>query len=267
MDDNIVINEDIVVKDFTFTIYRKLLKTFIEVGYQIASYEQFCLTNTSNRCVILRHDVDRKPQNALLMARIEGELNVKSSYYFRIINSCYRPQIIHQIVQLGHELGYHYEDLAMMGGDYKKALKVFEKNLIKFRKFYPVKTISMHGSPLSRFNNSLLWQKYNYKDYGLIAEPSYDLDYNEVFYITDASRAWNNYNISIRDKVKSRFNYRIKSIYDILGLIKNDRLPPKIMLNIHPHNWSNNALEWAYVLCKQTFKNQFKRIVVKFNKN
>jgi hypothetical protein len=50
--------------------------------------------------------------------------------------------------------------------------------------------------------DSKVWEKYDYRDYGIIADPSFDIDYNEVFYITDTGRAWNNTSVSIRDKVE-----------------------------------------------------------------
>ncbi|MBW1833780.1 MAG: hypothetical protein JRI62_03015 [Deltaproteobacteria bacterium] len=43
----------------------------------------------------------------------------------------------------------------------------FGRNLEKLRKFYPVKTICMHGSPLSKWDNLDLWKKYNYREFGI----------------------------------------------------------------------------------------------------
>jgi hypothetical protein len=39
-------------------------------------------TNKSEQFCLVRHDVDRKPLNALKMAEIENKLGVKSTYYF-----------------------------------------------------------------------------------------------------------------------------------------------------------------------------------------
>jgi len=46
----------------------------------------------------------------------------------------------------------------------------------------------MHGSPLSKYDNRKIWEKYDYRDYGIIAEPYFDIDFNEVFYMTDKGR-------------------------------------------------------------------------------
>ncbi len=70
-----------------------------------------------------------------------------------------------------------------------------------FRKIVPVKTICMHGSPLSKYDNKELWEKYDYRDYGIIGEPYFDINFNEVFYLSDTGRSWNNSDANVRDKV------------------------------------------------------------------
>ena len=65
---------------------------------------------------------------------------------------------------------------------YSEAFRDFKENLEKLRKLYPVKTICMHGSPLSKWDNRDLWTKYDYRDFGIIGEPYFDVDFNEVFY-------------------------------------------------------------------------------------
>ena len=60
----------------------------------------------------------------------------------------------------------------------------------------------MHDSPLSKYDNRLLWKYYNYRDYGIIGEPYFDIDFNDVFYLTDTGRRWDGEKVSVRDKVK-----------------------------------------------------------------
>ena len=79
----------------------------------------------------------------------------------------FRPEIIRKIRDLGHEIGYHYEVLSKTNGDYAKAIALFSEELEEFRKICPVKTICMHGSPLSKYNNRDLWEKYDYHTYGI----------------------------------------------------------------------------------------------------
>ncbi len=134
----------------------------------------------------------------------------------------------------------------------------------KLRKLYPVKTICMHGSPLSKYDNKKLWEKYDYRDYGIIAEPYFDIDYNEVFYLSDTGRSWNNSDASIRDKVNSGFDIKIKNTNDLIKKIENGELLDKIMLNIHPQRWTNDYVPWVKELVGQNVKNVFKKLLIKF---
>ena len=56
--------------------------------------------------------MDRKPGNALVIAKIEKEIGIKASYYFRIVKESYDEDVIRQIAEMGHEIGYHYENLS-----------------------------------------------------------------------------------------------------------------------------------------------------------
>jgi hypothetical protein len=203
------------------------------------------------------------------MAELEAEMGIKASYYFRIPKT-FKPEIIKKIANLGHEIGYHYENLSEISKKgkvkkelFKAALKDFEKKLNKLRELYPVKTICMHGSPLSKWDNRDLWKKYDYRDFGIIAEPYFDIDFNEVFYITDTGRHWNNKGISVRDKVKSDFDIKIKSTEHMLNLIQSNQLPDRIMLNVHPQRWTNQPFSWLKELMFQNLKNVVKRVILK----
>ena len=256
--------------DFTLKVYRDLLLHFLENQYVFSTFGNYInlltdLNNLTSKLIILRHDVDRRPKNALKMAQMEHELGIKSSYYFRIVKESNNPEIIKEIVRLGHEIGYHYEDLALAGGDYKKAIQSFRKNLEYFRQFYPVKTICMHGSPLSKYDNRDLWKKYSYKNFGIIGEPYFDIDFNEVLYLTDTGRRWDGASVSVRDKVNSGFNYGFKATDDIISALKNNELPPQVMLNIHPHRWNDGFIAWAGELVIQNIKNIGKHILAKRN--
>ena len=41
----------------------------------------------------------------------------------------------------------------------------------------------------------------DYQDFGLIGEPYFDVDFNEVAYYTDTGRRWDGEDVSVRDKV------------------------------------------------------------------
>lgn len=240
-------------------------------------------------------------------AKIQHELGIRGSYYFRIVpqslpdrQAGFNPKIIEQIAGLGHEIGYHYEDIDFALQNNKttlpagrqevkskpslpagrktkeefekelaeKAIELFEKNLTELRKYFPVKTICMHGSPLSKYDNKLLWKYYNYKDFGIIGEPYFDVDFNKVLYLTDTGRRWNGDAVSIRDKVKSKKakDKSFKKTADIIRATEKGELPEKIMFTFHPQRWTDKPVPWIIELVWQNAKNIVKYFLNKVRK-
>lgn len=253
------------MKDFTVKTYKELLDVLISAGYEFQTFREFLL-EPSDRVVILRHDVDKKPGNSLRFAEIEHEMGLKASYFFRVVPESLHEDKLLAIRKLGHEIGYHYEDMDPAKGDPGKAIKSFEDNLQKLRKLAPIDTICMHGSPLSKYDNKDLWQHYDYHEYGIIGEPYFDLDYGKIFYITDTGRKWNNRDASIRDKVNSPFEIEVKSTQHFIELIKAGQMPEKMMINTHPQRWNDDWVPWVVELVSQTVKNRVKRMLARRKK-
>ncbi len=190
------------MRDFTTDTLSLLLNSLRSAGYSFNTVAGH-LGNPAAAGVILRHDVDTRPENSLRCAQLEHSLGISGTYYFRTVPGAWDEEVIREIHRLGHETGYHYEDLAAAGGNYEKAIRGFEENLAKLRRVVPVETICMHGSPLSKYDNRLLWEKYNYRDYGIAGEPYLDIDFQTVHYLTDTGRRWNGGRYSIRDRIPS----------------------------------------------------------------
>ncbi len=186
--------------DFTLTTYINLLKALTDQGF---SFLPFCEYRNYDvkRTIILRHDVDLLPKNSLEFAKIQAKEGIRGSYYFRFVPESYDEVIIKEISALGHEIGYHYETMDTCKGDVDRAYNLFCESLDKLRKIVPVSTICMHGSPLSKYDNRLIWHKYDYRKLGIIGEPYFDLDFDEVFYLTDTGRRWDGGGVSVRDKI------------------------------------------------------------------
>ncbi|MCK4667958.1 hypothetical protein KAU33_14475 [Candidatus Dependentiae bacterium] len=245
------------MKDFSYKKY-KLLLLSLKNSFTFREYFNTQITNN----IILRHDIDRSPKNALKMAELEHEMGIKATYFFRSRPYVFKEEIIKKIESLGHEIGYHYENLSDSKGYFEEAILTFSNTLENLREIVTVNTICMHGSPMSKWDNRKLWEKYDYHDFGIIAEPYFDINFDEVFYLTDAGRSWNNTNVSLRDKVKTKFNYKIKSTNDIINLLNSPYAPKSIMINIHPHNWSDNWFDWMKILIWQNVKNVVKRFLI-----
>jgi len=259
--------------DFTQKTYKQLLEYLIELGYSFLTFEEYCLTKPEGKLIILRHDVDKKPGRSLDLARIEHQLGIKASYYFRIVPESNQPEFIKAIAQLGHEIGYHYEDLSLSKGDRKKAYELYRSNLAYFRNFYPVKTISMHGSPTSRYDNRDIWQSYDYHDYDIIGEPYFDFIKSQIneasgdmFYFTDTGRMWDGNEYNVRDKAiedLSTNKVKVHSTQEILDFLQKQVLVKGLMINTHPQRWTDNKIAWTNELLAQKLKNVVKKVLIK----
>ena len=321
--------------DFTITQYTQLLQSLQDAGFFFQTFEEYIIQETvkkpesqslnhaptQTRKIILRHDVDLLPQHSLRFAKIQHSMGIKGSYYFRAVPESWDEDVIKEIAALGHEIGYHYENmdavhfpqsanlspqfsqrslrLSKRQSSPKKysapethidlAYENFLENLEKLRQLTEVKTICMHGSPRSKYDNKAIWEKYDYKKLGIIGEPYYDMDFDKVFYLTDTGRRWDGWKTSVRDKVPQQAEWVkqglvFHSTKDIIQAIENGRslrraevleasgvemrslsgveVPDKIMMTFHPQRWNDKAFPWLKELVIQNIKNQIKRVLV-----
>jgi hypothetical protein len=254
------------MKDFTHEFYEKYLDAIKRKFINIIRFDEYFLFNPypSSFCII-RHDVDRKTRNALEMAKIEKEMGIKATYYFRNRRNTFMPDIIEKIAFLGHEIGYHYENLSDTKGYKELALEDFEKNIAMFRRLHPVKTISSHGRPLGAYNNLYLWgpldeRELLFKKFGILGDAILDIDYSNVVYISDTGRNWSSTKSNVRDKVDSLIKIDFRNGYNLYSYL--DHHPnPKMVFQIHPERWSSNNLDYSMQFCKDFCINLVKTII------
>lgn len=259
------------MRDFNFGVYESLLETLITENYSFITFSNYLekeRLNDNCKCIIVRHDVEHLYEKALKFALIQNKHRIVGTYFFRIFPKHFKKDIVKQISDLGHEIGYHYDDLTECNGDFKKAILRFGKNLQILKEIAPVKTICMDGSPLSSYDNKDLWNHYDYKNYGIIGEPYYDLDFDDFFYLTDTGRRWDGWKTSVRDKVPQQENWNkeglvFHSTNDIINAANKGMLPDKIMMTFHPQRWHDSSLPWIKELILQNAKNVVKRLIVK----
>lgn len=244
--------------DFTVKKYIQLLDTLISESYDFQTFGDFLLS-PKKRSIILRHDVDLLPKNTLKFAKIQAERSIRGVYYFRAVPESWDVSIIKEIHSLGHEIGYHYENLTTCKGDMIKAIEDFDINLRALRKLAPVSTICMHGSPMSKYDSKDLWSTYDYKSFAILGEPYFDVDYSKVFYLTDTGRRWDGGKVSVRDKVNSSYDISFHSTDEIIEFSK--KLPDQIMFTFHPQRWHDNLFLWSKELILQNIKNIIKKLI------
>jgi hypothetical protein len=243
--------------DFTLKSYQSLLEAFQQNGYQFQTFEEMMTKPAKGKLVVMRHDVDEKAWNALKMAQLENKLGIRATYFFRIVKQSNVPEVIRQIVALGHEVGYHYEDLAMAEGDDALAIKSFEENLDYFRGYYPVKSVCMHGSSTSKYDNRLLWKNHALSDFGLVGEPYLSVDFDKVYYLTDTGYAWDGGKFATRDVVVNDFGLKFHTTQQIVMCIQEGRFPEEAMILAHTL-WTDSFPQWIALHLREFLRNHLK---------
>lgn len=250
------------MRDFTVSAYRALLDSLQQANYQFQTFSDF-LKKPAARVVMLRHDVDDRKLHSLEFAKIQHARGIVGTYYFRMVPESFDEGVIREMHAMGHEIGYHYEDMDFANGDPHQAIKFFEKHLEKLRRVAPVTSICMHGSPKSKYDNKDVWKHYEYKKYGILGEPYFDLDFSKIFYLTDTGRMWDGHKVSVRDKVKSPFNLSFHTTFEIIDAAKKRQLPDQIMFNFHPQRWTDDYSLWLKEKNTQHVKNIVKYMLIK----
>ena len=225
------------MRDFTLKAYKTLLLALQQSGYQFQTFEEFITTPHEGKTVVMRHDV--------------------ATYFFRIVKQSNVPEVIKEIVEMGHEVGYHYEDLASAKGDEIMAMETFRSNLSYFRTYFPVRSVCMHGSSTSQYDNRLLWKSHSLADFGLIGEPYLSIDFNQIYYLTDTGYAWDGGRFATRDIVESPFQLAFHSTPEIVESINAGTFPEKAMILAHTL-WTDSLTQWYWLHTREYLRNRLK---------
>ena len=210
---------------------------------------------------ILRHDVDRRPDAALAMARAEQKRSIQSTYYFRCDRyGNFQKDYIAAIADMGHEIGYHYEDLSRAGGKNSLAINRFTQNLARLRVHANCQTVAMHGAPLSKHHNEDLLRHHRLAEFGLSSDASLSFEEITCLYVTDTGGKWMSES-NLRDFAGVPYNIMFSSVFssDFFNDLKNFK--PLIYLSTHPERWANNRLQYAVIKSVDTGTNMVKSLI------
>lgn len=254
------------IRDFTFYAYQKYIQAIKNSYTNIYRFDEFLsMAYPPDSFCLIRHDVDRRPKKALQMALLENEQQVCATYYFRSKPHTFKPEIINKIASLGHEIGYHYESLSDQKGNMGLAINDFENNLKKLQAITPIKTLAMHGRPLSPFDNRDMWRSNENKfmlreKYGVLGEVYLYIDYNDIAYMNDTGRNWTSARLNRRDIVKTGIKLTIENREELYAYLKTGRYS-KIVFQVHPERWSSSTIDYYFELSKDHLKNVLKTVL------
>ncbi|NHB68943.1 hypothetical protein [Perlabentimonas gracilis] len=91
--------------------------------------------------------------------------------------------------------------------------------------------------------------------------------FNQFFYLTDTARRWDGWRTSVRDRVPQQERWIkeglvFKTTSNIIKAAICGKLPPQIMITVHPQRWSSSAAPRVKELVLQNVKNLVKRILI-----
>lgn len=143
-------------------VLRALLRDANASGYRVISVADWADRvdrgdTSSERLLVLRHDIDTDPRTGLAMADIEAEAGAGASFFFRL--SSFDPVIVARIKALGFHVSYHFEELAthakarklgtiaQVRAELPAIQQAFAENLTRLRERFslPMDIVCSHG--------------------------------------------------------------------------------------------------------------------------
>lgn len=172
--------------DFTFSAYEGLVKLIQDKGYQICNYFNYI---DYKKCVIMRHDVDLSLEDALAFAYIENKLGIKTTYFILLSTDYYNisskesRDIIKKIINLGHEVGLHFDEMKYKDETNDITESISDEIIImSYLLNYNIRCVSMHIPSIDTLNN-------DYNIPGIVNSYS-KLFFKEFKYLSDSSHRW-----------------------------------------------------------------------------
>lgn len=101
--------------DFSPDGYRALVRRALDAGYRVTCFRDFTPPDGAAPVLLLRHDLDHSLRAAAVLAGIEAELGVRATYFVQVASPFYNllsgesRGLVRRIVELGHEVGLHYD--------------------------------------------------------------------------------------------------------------------------------------------------------------
>lgn len=99
--------------EFTYDGYLRLIDLLKEKNYHFCDYLNF---DKYDKTVIFRHDIDNSLNKALEIAKLEYENNITSTFFVLLSTNFYNVfsresnEILKEIMELGHQIGLHFDE-------------------------------------------------------------------------------------------------------------------------------------------------------------
>jgi len=170
------------------------LKHYFEVldhakkSYAIGPIKELHKLQKKNQFLIMRHDVDFSIDQALEMAKLESEHNICSTYFILLHSPYYNAlseqniKKIRKFLELGHEIGLHYDTILTENNNQILKMVNNEANLLSNMIGEEIISIAPH-------NVSMVIKKIDHKNIKFIDATNPKI-LNSVKYISDSVQNW-----------------------------------------------------------------------------
>ena len=174
--------------NFTLKHYEEICNIIAKSQYKICFFNN-CSPNFRN-VLILRHDVDQSLEQSIEIAKIENKYNIKSTFFIWLCSPFYNvfekkySEIIYEIVNLGHQVGLHFDESVYKIENEIDLNNYVEEEILILKSFFKINiyAVSMHKPSKWILDNDIRFKKYI---------NTYSKKYFKEFkYFSDSRRQW-----------------------------------------------------------------------------
>lgn len=197
------------MKDFTFKNYAKMLN-LLQEDYEVTNFSKVKFASSfKERQLIIRHDIDVSLEKALEMAKVEHENGISAVYFFFLRSPFYNlfshkgTEIIHEIINLQHHIGLHFDYSTFMKISPAEVNYFIHKEIKFIEELFSVKLdgVSFHRPFSLEFFNKLELGTYPH---------AYEKLFTERFaYYSDSRGLWRYGHPLESDAYKQRKNLQL----------------------------------------------------------
>lgn len=199
---------------FTWAAIESEYRALLAAGYEVITCSDYARRKHGSLpalALVNRVDIDVSMKRADRLCQIFDQLGIKATFFVRLHGFEYNPfsfenyRILKQIVQSGHEVGYHSEivDQAEIWGE--DPADCLRRDIDVLNRMLGIRMVGVasHGG-MTGSNNLDFWKDRRPEEFGLLYEaydklPSFNL-FDESFYVSDSE--WTRWKCYDRGKLQ-----------------------------------------------------------------
>lgn len=174
--------------NFTLRHYEEICNLIAKSQYKICFFNN-CSSDFRN-ILILRHDVDQSLEQSVKIAKVESKYYISSTFFIWLRSPFYNvfekkySDIIYEIINLGHQIGLHFDESAYKIENEIDLNSYIEKEIDILKSFFKM---NIHAVSMHRPSKWILDNDIQLKKYINVYNKRY---FKEFKYFSDSRRQW-----------------------------------------------------------------------------